>query len=215
MQLWMKQSPCLLDFMFQWEETNNKQIYNIISSSDKHNYEKVNKENQGKGLESDEGCFSGRVQKWPLRVSDIVTESGGPAAQCSKANKGARLVERKVCFILDASNWGGWRRADSCPKAISPPPRQSVGKSFYRWREGAAWRNSTVSSDSHLEIGHAVIWWSDQRHLDWFFFVGGACREACGILVSWPGIEPRPSAVREWSPNHWTASGWIPPSWWF
>ena len=28
----------------------------------------------------------------------------GPAAHCSKANKQARLVERKVCFISDASN---------------------------------------------------------------------------------------------------------------
>ena len=28
---------------------------------------------------------------------------------------------------------------------------------------------------------------------------------ACGILVPRPGIEPRPSAVRVQSPNHWTA----------
>ena len=52
----------------------------------------------------------------------------GPAACCFKANKKARLVERKVCFILDAGNWlcwggegPGWR-ADSCPKADSPCP---------------------------------------------------------------------------------------------
>ena len=28
---------------------------------------------------------------------------------------------------------------------------------------------------------------------------------ACGILAPQPGIEPRPSAVKVWSPNHWTA----------
>ena len=28
---------------------------------------------------------------------------------------------------------------------------------------------------------------------------------ACGILVPWPGIEPRLLAVRVLSPNHWTA----------
>ena len=28
---------------------------------------------------------------------------------------------------------------------------------------------------------------------------------AGGILVPWPGTEPEPSAVRIWSPNHWTA----------
>ena len=32
----------------------------------------------------------------------------------------------------------------------------------YRQREGATRRNSTVSSDSHLEIRHQ---WSDQCHL--------------------------------------------------
>ena len=31
------------------------------------------------------------------------------------------------------------------------------------------------------------------------------CAVACGILVSPPGIEPGPSAVRAQSPNHWTA----------
>ena len=31
----------------------------------------------------------------------------GLAAYHPKANKQARLVERKVCFISDAGNWGG------------------------------------------------------------------------------------------------------------
>ena len=31
------------------------------------------------------------------------------------------------------------------------------------------------------------------------------CCVACGILVPRSGIEPRPSTVRAWSPNHWTA----------
>ena len=32
-----------------------------------------------------------------------------------------------------------------------------------------------------------------------------ATHAACRILVHWPGIEPGPSAVNPWSPNHWTA----------
>ena len=32
---------------------------------------------------------------------------GGPAAHCSRASKQDGLVERKVCFISDAGNWGG------------------------------------------------------------------------------------------------------------
>ena len=44
----------------------------------------------------------------------------------------------------------------------------------------------------------------DHRHF--FFFLAAACR----ILVSRPGIEPRPSAAKVWSPNHWTARELIP-----
>ena len=39
----------------------------------------------------------------------------------------------------------------------TPSPVQPVGKSFYRLREGVTCRNSTVSSDSHLEVGPAVV----------------------------------------------------------
>ena len=38
-----------------------------------------------------------------------------------------------------------------------------------------------------------------------FFFIFWLHCTACGILVLWPGIEHRPSAVRAQSPNHWTA----------
>ena len=33
---------------------------------------------------------------------------------------------------------------------------------------------------------------------------------ACRILVPQPGIEPRPLAVKAWSPNHWTAREFPP-----
>ena len=81
----------------------------------------------------------------------------GPAAHRSKANEEASLVEWKVCFISKASSWDGG--------GPTPPNRQPVGKSFYRRREGATCRNSTVSSGRHLETGHR---WSDQHHLDCF-----------------------------------------------
>ena len=35
---------------------------------------------------------------------------------------------------------------------------------------------------------------------------------ACGILVPQPGIEPVPPPVGAWSPNHWTAREFPPPS---
>ena len=53
-----------------------------------------------------------------------------------------------------------------------PTTDLSAGKSFsrgvsgvYRQRKGALCRNSTVCSDSHLDIGRQ---WSDQRHRDCF-----------------------------------------------
>ena len=52
-----------------------------------------------------------------------------PAAHCSKANKQARLVERKVWFISGAGNCAG-RVVDICPKANFPasahPDKQGV-----------------------------------------------------------------------------------------
>ena len=37
------------------------------------------------------------------------------------------------------------------------------------------------------------------------FFFFGCALATCGILIPRPEIEPRPSAVRVQSPNHWTA----------
>ena len=59
-------------------------------------------------------------------------------------------------------SWGGQRLS----KGRLSLPRKSGDNSFYRQREGATGRKSTISSDSHLEIGYQ---WSDhQCHLDCF-----------------------------------------------
>ena len=42
-----------------------------------------------------------------------------------------------------------------------------------------------------------------------FFFFQLPC-EACRILVPWPGIEPRPMAVKAPSPNHWISREFPP-----
>ena len=98
-----------------------------------------------------------------------ITKRGGGLAACRfKANQQAGLVERKVGSISDVRNWGqGW--VNICPKADSPipPPREPVGQELLQTevREGIICRNSTVSSDSPLQIGHQ---WGDQCHLDGF-----------------------------------------------
>ena len=71
-------------------------------------------------------------------------------------------MEKKVGFILDASNLGG--RVD-CPKTTSS--LVTISELGLLWAEGVGYiqKNSTASSDSQLEIGP---WWSDQHHLDCF-----------------------------------------------
>ena len=43
-------------------------------------------------------------------------------------------------------------RASPSAQMLTPLNWQSVGKNFYRQREGASYRKSTVSSDSHLQL---------------------------------------------------------------
>ena len=48
-----------------------------------------------------------------------------------------------------------------------------------------------------------IVWSPFTTHLNFILF--WACNMACGVLVPWPGIEPRPLEVKSWSPNHRTA----------
>ena len=59
---------------------------------------------------------------------------------------------------------GGGAEGGRLPKGRLPPPTVS-GQELLQAEGGATCRNSTVSSDGHLEIGH---WWSHQHHLDCF-----------------------------------------------
>ena len=78
-------------------------------------------------------CFTGTVKTTHPQIHHLLTipfflfvaetvYMWDPAACCSKASKQARLVERKVCLILDAGNWEWGRVADICPTADCPPP---------------------------------------------------------------------------------------------
>ena len=83
-----------------------------------------------------------------------------------KANKQARLVETKLCFISDTGNCGvgGYLSKGHTP---TPTPNKQGTKSFYRQKcEAATCRDSTSSnfSNSH-QIGHQ---WSGQHHLGCF-----------------------------------------------
>ena len=70
----------------------------------------------------------------------------------------------------------------------------------------------------YMLIYHSYILFSDMSILYWIFlemqkslsFFFWLHHVACGILVPQPGIKPRPSAVRAWSPNHWTSREFHP-----
>ena len=69
------------------------------------------------------------------------------AACCSKANKQARLVERRFCFISDVSNFGG-EGQHVCPK-VSCPSHPATGnqwgKSFYSQKGGGSYIQKQLS----------------------------------------------------------------------
>ena len=76
---------------------------------------------------------------------------GDTTACHSEANKQARLVERKACFISDASNWGrGWQ---ICVQRLTlPPDKQRVRAFIDKVRGRVTCRNSIVISNSHLQL---------------------------------------------------------------
>ena len=68
------------------------------------------------------------MEKW---VHMLPKGEVDPAAHRSKANKQARLVERRVCFISDASSWWGWGWGQtSVQRLTSPHSWQPVGQGF-------------------------------------------------------------------------------------
>ena len=77
-----------------------------------------------------------------------------------KASKEAKVVERKTCFTLEAGNqWSGdqGRGGQTRVQKLTPPPTDNQrARAFIDGRSGLH-AEIAVSSDSHLEIGHAVI----------------------------------------------------------
>lgn len=71
---------------------------------------------------------------------------------------------------------------------------------------------SLFSTNTLIDLGTKVLMLWVSKGLNPAFSVSGILfcfmwlrREACGISISRPGIEPMPSATKAWSPNHWTA----------
>ena len=64
-------------------------------------------------------------------------------------------------------------RVDACAKTDSP--HYNRGQELLQTEGGPTCKNSTISSDNHLEIGHR---WSDQHHLECFKYSQSAVPES-------------------------------------
>ena len=69
---------------------------------------------------------------------------------------------------------------------------------FRRFCHGILAITPTISPSPQFGV------WMFLSYPNFLFIFGG---HACGILVLWPGITPRPSAVKVWSPKRWVTKG--------
>ena len=109
--------------------------------------------------------------KCSRNIALTVTKSGGLAARPSKANKEARLVEKKVSFISEAGNL--WGRADSVQRLTPPPPTDNQWTRAFKGEfQGCTSRERGLQAETAQTaltvILKLVMQWSDQRHLDCF-----------------------------------------------
>ena len=102
-----------------------------------------------------------------------------------------KLPLQLLCVVTGCSGWelAGVRSAVTATVGFTPGRCFSVRSP--RW-----WL--------YTYIKHNIDHFNHFIFLEVFCF-SGPQRAACGILVSQPGIEPGPLAVKAQSPNHWTA----------
>ena len=58
---------------------------------------------------------------------------------------------------------------------------------------------------SVVHLDQFQFWWVDIFYFIIYLFIFWLCHAVCGILVSWPEIEPVPLALEAQILNHWTA----------
>ena len=123
-------------------------------------------------------------------------------------------------FQMPAAEKGGQTSVQRrTPPSPAPSTSHQWGRSFYRQQERATCRSSTVSPDSHLQIGH---WWSDQHHLGcfkysyslvlgfiWSYFFEASSQNcgnlSCGwcLVIVWLTSSPWCFSIYKTAPTMW------------
>ena len=85
----------------------------------------------------------------------------GSGCSLLKNQKEARLVERKVCFILDAGSWG-WGKGGRLSKGRLPPSYNQPARAFI---DGGRGLHAGTAQSALTGVLKLVTWWSHQRHL--------------------------------------------------
>ena len=90
-------------------------------------------------------------------IYSVTKRCAGDTAACSKANKHARQTERKLSFILDASNWGGGGEGRHLSKSWLPP-WQPMGQDLSQTDVGGVMAKCTRSAvSSNVVLVSSVV----------------------------------------------------------
>ena len=123
-------------------------------------------------------------------IAELPVQGYGRITECAvrgSFHTAPRCRNSQEWVLANSSN--SWKQEQSeceCTK----PCRSCNGP--FRWTQGMEWYEGGMILFDCLERQgfRGVVFWQ--------------CLTACGILVPWPGIEPKPPALKGWSFNHWT-----------
>ena len=106
-----------------------------LFTDDKEHFWKISNNSQLR-ISTAPPCLQTQVlsfERWLIHdnTTGRVCVMGGPSAHHLKANRQARLLERKVCFDSDAGNWGRVWWTSVQRLTLHPLPPQARDESFY------------------------------------------------------------------------------------
>ena len=170
-------------------------VYDLMNSSSYHGV--------GGSFRKAESQAINHIWLWLLNLCPTLLQSH--QALLSKAFSQARILEWVAIFFS---------------KGSSPPRDQThisciAGRFFTTESLGKPQSTSTESESAFFLsavyfICVCVYLYSKIYLFIWLYRLLGTCEPlavACGILVPWSGIEPRPSALGAQSLSHWTTRG--------
>ena len=152
----------------------------------------------------------GRNQQYAHKQKDVLISDGGESFGEKWAgnrnedrirNKGEKLLV--VAVLNKVTVEQNWRLRGQLGSPLGGCWQRGTGE----WPEVREWQEVGSERELIALVGISTLrdgwsWDGSEQRTDaiWFFFFW-LCHAACGILVPWPGMKPRPPAVEVWSFN--------------